>query len=147
MLYLELTSWDGRFTQILPLVIHQIMLMMRIQGVRSKLHHSSRYRTSPRRLNSLLAICSHSKLPCCSLRCPKGIHVSLLSIVCRVCCPFDAFLPNLNLIAIRAIYIVPCESDTLLAGVNRNSRWGKTSSTREFGWKGKRLLSYAEVVI
>jgi hypothetical protein len=56
-------------------------------------------------------------------------------------------LPNLNIIATGAAYKAPDESGMFFAGVNRNSRWGKTSSTWEFGWKGKRVLSYAEIVI
>jgi hypothetical protein len=91
-------------------------------------------------------MCSHSKLPC-SLCCPLGIHVSVFSKVCRVRHPFGAFSPNLNIIATGAVYKAPDEPGMFFARVNRNRRRDKTSWDREFGWKGERLLSYAELVI
>ncbi len=73
--------------------------------------------------------------------------MACLSEVCRVCCPFDAFLPNLDLIAIPSIYKPPCESDTPLARIDGNSLWGGTISSGKFGRNGKRLVSYAEILI
>lgn len=56
--------------------------------------------------------------------------------------PFGTCSPDLDVIAIRAIHKVPCESDLLVAfyaRVGENTRRGKTNPMRVFGWEGKRL--------
>lgn len=72
----------------------------------------------------------------------------LLGKICRARCdPFGTPLSNLELVAIGAVYIVPCESDMVVVAVNRRSRWRGAGSIGELGWKGKGLLSQAEFVM